>query len=55
MPNNRLIFIPKEQSKSFIEDLNKSIPSEEFMESCKKAGRLFNQPSNDKNTDSEDK
>lgn len=38
---NRLYVVPKEKTKEFIEKFNKSKPSKEFIESCKKAGKLF--------------
>lgn len=39
--NNKIHVIPSEHSKQFIENFNKNKPTKEFVESCKKAGKLF--------------
>lgn len=36
-----IIFKNKDEKKQFIENFNSSKPSQEFLESCKKAGKLF--------------
>ena len=48
--NNKIHVIPSERSKQFIENFNKNKPTEEFIESCKKARELFG-VENDKSTD----
>lgn len=40
-PSNKMVVIRVEDKKKFVENFNNSKPSKEFMESCKKAGRLF--------------
>ena len=48
--NNKIHVIPSERSKQFIENFNKNKPTEEFIESCKKARELFG-VENDKSTE----
>lgn len=36
-----MVIIKGEDAKQFIRDFNKNVVSEDFLESCKKAGRLF--------------
>lgn len=48
--NNKIHVIPSECSKQFIKNFNKNKPTEEFIESCKKARELFD-GGNDKSTD----
>ena len=40
-PINKITLVRAEHSKKFIEEFNKNKVSEEFLESCKKAGELF--------------
>ncbi|WP_143322683.1 hypothetical protein [Clostridium sp. HBUAS56010] len=40
-PVNKMLVIDKDSSKKFISDFNKSKVTEEFLETCKKAGKLF--------------
>lgn len=42
-PVNRKRVIPYQHSKQFISDFNKNKVSDDFLESCKKAGDLFGQ------------
>lgn len=39
--DNRIVLIKPENSREFIREFNKNKVSREFLESCKKAGRLF--------------
>ena len=40
-PINRIPIIKQENSEQFVREFNKNKVSKEFMESCKKAGKLF--------------
>ena len=40
-PINRITLIKQENSEQFVREFNNNKVSEEFMDSCKKAGRLF--------------
>lgn len=40
-PLNKLTLIKKENSQAFIREFNKNKVSDEFLNSCKKAGELF--------------
>ena len=40
-PINRVIVVKLEDSPVFIQEFNKNKVSEEFLASCRKAGRLF--------------
>lgn len=40
-PVNKMIVIKKEASQQFIHEFNKNQVTKEFMDSCKKAGELF--------------
>jgi outer membrane protein assembly factor BamE (lipoprotein component of BamABCDE complex) len=40
-PVNKMIVIKKEASQQFIHEFNKNQVTKEFMDSCKKAGKLF--------------
>lgn len=40
-PINRVPVIQKEDSPKFVREFNKNKVTEEFLSSCKKAGRLF--------------
>lgn len=40
-PINRMAVIKKQDSQEFVREFNKNKLTEEFLESCKKAGRLF--------------
>ena len=42
-PVNRKKVIPYQHSKQFISEFNKNKVSDEFLQSCKKAGNLFGQ------------
>lgn len=41
LPNNKLVLVPQEDSREFIEEFNKNKVSPEFLESCKKTRELF--------------
>lgn len=41
-PVNKIILIPKEHTRDFIKTFNENKVSNEFLNSCKKAGKLFN-------------
>lgn len=40
-PINRMAIIKKQDSQEFVREFNKNKVTEEFLESCKKAGKLF--------------
>lgn len=40
-PVNRMAVIKKQDSQEFVRKFNKNRVTEEFLESCKKAGKLF--------------
>lgn len=40
-PINRIAVIKKQDSQEFVREFNKNKVTKEFLESCKKAGRLF--------------
>ena len=40
-PINRMPVVKKQDSQKFIREFNKNVVSEDFLDSCKKAGRLF--------------
>ena len=40
-PVNQMFVVKEKDAKNFINDLNKSKASDELLESCKKAGKLF--------------
>lgn len=40
-PANKVVLIKAEESKSFIKQFNKNKVDTEFLNSCKKAGKLF--------------
>lgn len=40
-PVNRIVIIKKESSRQFLHEFNKNQVTKEFMDSCKKAGELF--------------
>ena len=40
-PVNRMVVIRKESSRQFLQEFNKNQVTKEFMDSCKKAGELF--------------
>lgn len=40
-PVNRIPLIPSEHSRKFIKEFNENKISEEFLDSCRKAGKLF--------------
>lgn len=42
-PVNRKKVVPYQHSKQFISEFNKNKVSDEFLQSCKKAGNLFGQ------------
>ena len=39
--SNRMAVIKQENSREFVREFNKNKVSEEFLKSCKKAGKLF--------------
>ena len=39
---NRIAIIKKQESQEFVREFNKSKVTKDFLESCKKAGKLFN-------------
>lgn len=41
MKRNKMVVIKPERSKEFLQEWNKSLVSEEFMESCRKTEELF--------------
>lgn len=41
-PISKLTIIKEQNSKGFIKEFNKNKISNEFLDSCRKAGRLFN-------------
>lgn len=41
-PVNRMTVINEQESRKFIREFNKNKVSTEFLDSCKKAGKLFN-------------
>lgn len=42
-PNNKITVIKEKESSNFIREFNDNKVTKEFMNSCKKAGRLFGQ------------
>lgn len=40
-PINKMTIIKEEDFKEFVREFNKNKASKEFLESCKKAGKLF--------------
>lgn len=40
-PINRMSVIKKQESQEFVREFNKNKVSEDFLDSCKKAGKLF--------------
>lgn len=40
-PINKMTIIKEADSKEFVREFNKNKASKEFLESCKKAGKLF--------------
>lgn len=40
-PINKIAVIKKQDSQEFVREFNKNKVTKEFLESCKKAGRLF--------------
>lgn len=40
-PINRMLIIKEKISQKFIRDFNKNKVTKEFLDSCKKAGKLF--------------
>ncbi len=40
-PVNKITVVKKEESSAFIKEFNKNLVSQEYMDSCKKAGDLF--------------
>lgn len=40
-PVNKISVIQEKDSRAFVRDFNKNKVSEEFLNSCKKAGKLF--------------
>lgn len=45
---NHLVYIPIENTDTFINNFNNNIVSSELKESCKKAGKLFSKPTDNK-------
>ena len=41
MKRNKMVVIKPEKSKEFLQEWNKNLVSEEFMESCRKTRALF--------------
>lgn len=41
MKRNKMVVIKPEKSKEFLQEFNKNLVSEEFMNSCRKTGKLF--------------
>ena len=41
MKRNKIVMIKSEMSKEFLQEWNKNLVSEEFMESCRKTEELF--------------
>ena len=40
-PINKLPMIKKEEAQNFIHEFNNNLVSKDFLDSCKKAGKLF--------------
>ena len=40
-PINRIAVIKKQESQEFVRDFNKNKVTEDFLDSCRKAGKLF--------------
>lgn len=40
-PINRMPLVNKEESRNFVREFNNNKVSKDFLESCKKAGKLF--------------
>ena len=40
-PINRMTVVKKQESQDFIREFNENKVTKEFMDSCKKAGKLF--------------
>jgi hypothetical protein len=40
-PINKLIIVSEKESKNFVREFNKNKVTDAFLDSCKKAGRLF--------------
>lgn len=45
---NHLVYIPIENTDTFINNFNNNIVSSELKEYCKKAGKLFSKPTDSK-------
>lgn len=41
MKRNKMVVIKPDKSKEFLQEWNKNLLSEEFMESCRKTEKLF--------------
>jgi hypothetical protein len=42
MKRNKMVVLKPEKSKEFLQEWNKNLVSEEFMDSCRKTEDLFN-------------
>lgn len=40
-PINRIAIVKKQESKEFVREFNENKVTKEFLDSCKKAGKLF--------------